>query len=191
MPQGNATLSAAGFLRVSYYAWFSRPAGERVLYRAVRRIRPRRIVELGVGDAHRAQRLVRAAQRYAGGEVIRYCGIDLFELRPADTPKLGIKQAYHDLRSLGAKVQLAPGDPFSALARFANSLTGTDLLVIAADIDAESLERSWFYVPRMLHERSRVYREEPQDDASIFRQMKRSEIARLAQAHDPRTRRAA
>ncbi|MEQ8788147.1 MAG: hypothetical protein RIC55_17700 [Pirellulaceae bacterium] len=184
-------MSAAGLLRFAYYAYLSRPAGERVLYRAMRRLRPRRIVELGLGDARRAQRLIRTAQRYAAGESVRYTGVDLFEMRPAEQARIGIKQAYHDLRAMGATVQLAPGDPFSALARIANALTGTDLLVIAADNDAPSLARAWFYIPRMLHERTRVYLEHRDGDASTFRLLKRSEIEALAATHERRPRRAA
>lgn len=191
MPQRNATLSAAGLLRYAYYAYLARPASERVLHRAVRRLRPRRIVELGVGGGQRARRLIETCQRYAPAEAIRYTGVDLFEMREAGAARIGIKQAYHDLRALGAKVQLAPGDPFSALSRIANALVDTDLLVVAAGNDPESLARAWFYVPRMLHGRSRVYVEEPKDDATIFRLMTHSEIESLAGVHDRRTQRAA
>ena len=64
------------------------------------------------------------------------------------------------LTPLGAKVHLIPGDPFTALSRVANGLVGVDLLVIGADQDRESLAWAWFYVPRMLHERSLVCLEE-------------------------------
>jgi hypothetical protein len=84
----------------------------------------------------------------------------LFEAREARHPGLTLKEAYTQLRPLGAKVQLVPGDPFSALARVANSSVGTQLLIISADQDAASLARAWFYVPRMLAEQSQVFVEE-------------------------------
>jgi hypothetical protein len=65
-------------------------------------------------------------------------------------------------------VQLVPGDPYSALARTANSLPDIDLMLVDADQDAESLSQAWFYAPRMLHEESLVLIERLQDahDAS-------------------------
>jgi hypothetical protein len=53
-------------------------------------------------------------------------------------------------------VQLVPGDAFTALARTANALADTDLIVISADQDAAALDLSWFYLPRMLHAASQV-----------------------------------
>ena len=51
-----------------------------------------------------------------------------------------------------------------ALSAAANSLTNTDLLIISADQDAASLERAWFYVPRMLHGETLVLHEQPADE---------------------------
>ena len=49
-----------------------------------------------------------------------------------------------------------PGDPFSALARTANSLPNVDLMLVDAHQDADSLAQAWFYAPRMLHDTSLV-----------------------------------
>jgi hypothetical protein len=142
-------VAAAGFLQSVVFRYLSRPAHERVLYRAIRKHKIGRIVELGVGTGVRAQRLIAMAQRHHGDEV-RYAGVDLFEARDASQPGLTLKRAHVLLRGTGAKVQAVPGDPYSALARVANGLTETQLLIVAADQDAAALERAWFYVPRML-----------------------------------------
>jgi hypothetical protein len=47
-------------------------------------------------------------------------------------------------------VRLVPGDPFSALARVANQLSNTHLLIIGADHESSSMDRAWRYIPRML-----------------------------------------
>ena len=47
-------------------------------------------------------------------------------------------------------MKLIPGDPLSALARTANSINRIDTVIIGHDVDAESLARAWFYLPRML-----------------------------------------
>ena len=88
---------------------------------------------------------------------VRYTGIDLFEARPADNPGLPLKQMHTLLKPLGIKVQLIPGDPFSALSRAANGLAKTEMLIVGADLDAESLARSWMYIPRMITPTSQVF----------------------------------
>lgn len=176
---------AASRFKYLYLAYLSTPACDRALYRLIRKQRVQSIVELGVGQVCRALRMIQVAQSVAARQPIRYTGIDEFELRPAGSgPGLSLKQAHRLLRSTGAKVQVVPGDPGTALARVANTLTATDLIVIAGDHHAEALARAWFYVPRMLHERSLVLLEERSDcgAAARLRLMGRKEIEALAAA---------
>lgn len=164
-------------LRYLYWAYLSAPASDRVLYRTIRRQMPASIVELGIGDGRRTTRLLDVALRFREGQPVRYAGVDLFEARPATEAGLTLKHAYRLLGARGVQLRLAPGDPYSALARIANSLAGTDLLVIARDQDRESLERAWQFIPRMLHDRSLVFLQEPN---GTFRRMSRDEIAAAA-----------
>lgn len=147
-------------LQYGYLAYFSRPAADRLLYRAVRRQGVRRIVEIGMGDGRRAVRMIRVAQGFSPGAEISYAGIDQFEARPADQPRISLKAAYTQLRRLTSAVKLAPGDPYTALARTANALGQADLVVIAADQDEEQLAQAWIFVPRLLHAETLIYREE-------------------------------
>ncbi len=127
------------------------PAVERALHLSLAKRPLRRILEIGVGDGDRALGLIELAQKRHRNEEIHYIGIDLFEGRAADQPTgLSLKEAHCKLRGSNARVKLIPGDPFSALARSANSLTQIDVVLIAADVDALSLSRAWFYLPRML-----------------------------------------
>ncbi len=110
-----------------------------------------------MSDALRARRLVELAQRYAAADTIEITGIDLFEGRPANQPAgLSLKESHRILHHTQARVQLVPGDPFSALARTANSLPDIDLMLLDADHDADSMSKAWFYVPRMLRESSLI-----------------------------------
>jgi hypothetical protein len=152
-------LRLATTLRYLYLAYFSKPASERILYRAIRRTGARKILEIGIGDTARTLRMIRLAERYAGAEPVRYAAIDLFEARAADRPKLSLKEAHRLLKSTTAQIQLIPGEPATALARVANSLSNVDLLLIAAAHSDAQLEGAWFYVPRMLHPQSAVFRE--------------------------------
>lgn len=174
----------AGRLRSLYLCYFSKPKGLRPLYRLLRKQRMRRLCELGVGDA---QRTLRMLELVPGTEETLYTGIDLFEARQnGDGAGLSLKQAHTLLSATGAKTRLVPGDPFSALARSANSLARQDLVLISADQDLESLSRAWFYVPRMLHETTVVLREERGEDGPVLRTMTHEEIAKLAGGSRPR-----
>lgn len=152
-------MTQPGLLKYSYLAYLSQPASERQIYRAIRQHRVGSIVELGVGYAERAQRMIAVASQFLPDQEIHYTGIDLFEARPAENPGITLKLAYKLLRRLNARVRLIPGDPFMALARAANNLTDNDLIVVAADQDPESMSRAWSFVPRMIYEGSVVFQE--------------------------------
>lgn len=166
-------------LRHIYLAYFSHPASDRILYRAIRRQKVQRIVEIGVGTAERSKRLIIAAKGANRAAAVRYTGIDLFEARPAGAPPgLSLKDAYRLLKPSGAQTQLVPGDPLAALARVANALAGTELVVISADQDPALIEKAWFYLPRLLDRNSLVYCEEidTQSRRPRLRLLSRAEI---------------
>ena len=193
--RGSSRIEALGILRQFKYfflANFSRPASDRCLYRAIRRHGVANIVEIGMGSGRRARRMIQLAS--CGNSIVRYTAIDPFESRDAESaPGLSIKEAYQHLRPTGAAIQLVPGDPLSALTRVANSLTGTDLLVVTLDADWESLRHAWRYVPRMLHRRSLVYVEEPggNGEGSRFVRLALGEVNRLAESQPRLHRKAA
>jgi len=114
-----------------------------------------------------------------------YTGIDLFEARNDATGRnLTLRTAHRLLRPTDARIRLVPGDPFTALSRVANTLTGTELVVISAGHDPASLARAWFYVPRMLAGDSLVLIEEPcgPEGELAVRSIARDEIDRLARS---------
>jgi len=131
----------------------------------------------------RALGMIQVAARYNPARRVHYVGIDRFESRgEAEGPGLSIKMAHQILGQTGAQIQLVPGCPLDALARKANGLRETDLLVVAADQDAESLALAWFYVPRMLHGQSLVLVQQPGngDRASRWQATPPEELAMLA-----------
>jgi len=192
-PQRNATLSVGSLLRSSYLLYFSQPLADRAVYKAVTGRKVRTIVEIGIGLAGRTQRLLEVAAWRRDCLPLRYTGIDLFEARPSHAPGVSLKQAFAQLRLPNVKVQLVPGDPYSALRRVANSLTGTDLLLIAGDQDAESLARAWTWLPRMLTQKSLIFLEEPaaKPGQKHWRSLKLQEIEEHASKASRAHRRAA
>jgi hypothetical protein len=169
-------------LRLLYLCYFSKPAFNRPIYRAIRRYRAQRIVELGVGDGHRAMRMIEVARRASVGSEVHYVGLDPFEARTESSERgLSLKAAHQLLRGTGARVQLMPGNPSDGLMRTANSLGKVDLLIVPAELDSLSHARLWYFVPRMLHERSVVLVDSPSADAERSLRVKpREEIERLA-----------
>ncbi len=146
-----ATLSAANGLKALWLAYLSQPAGDRPLYRLIRKRKIRRIVEIGIGDGRRALRMISLAQRYHSAADIRYTGIDWFEARRCDDGTgLTLKQAYRVLRGTSARIHLVPSDAHEAFARVANALSGNELVTITSGEPPEALGRIWFFLPRML-----------------------------------------
>jgi hypothetical protein len=141
-------------------AHVSRPKSVRQLYRLVKRQRVCRIVEIGISDITRSIALVEVAHRYAGEQKVAYTAIDWFDARTEPLEPLSLKEAYRLLRPTEANVRLVPGDPGRSLVAAANAHQNTDLILISPAIADGDLASAWFYVPRMLHERTVLLREE-------------------------------
>lgn len=155
-------LPMIGRFRRLYFSYFSQPSCDRVIYRHLSKRRIDKILELGIGEATRSLRMLELATRGRSPAEVSYTGVDLFESRSAaDGPGLSLKLAHQRLKASGARVRLAPGDPYSALARIANELGAVDLILISADQLGPSLARAWFYVPRLLHAETQAFIDEP------------------------------
>jgi hypothetical protein len=175
-------LKKPSFVRFAMLSLLSRPAHERAIYRMIQHLRVATIVEIGVQECVGSQRIIEAALRSSPADEIRYTGIDLFEARPTHSPGLKLKEAHRRLKETGVHVHLIPGDPFSALARSANTLPGTDLILIRGDQEPDALQRSWFYVPRMLHDRSVILQESNSAATVEFTLLSRDSIEQWASA---------
>src|SRR5690606_30991433 len=121
-PRRIATLSNAGLLRSAYLLYFSQPAADRSLYKAIKGRKVASIVEIGVGSGERTSRLIEVLGWEAGNHPLHYTGVDLFEQRAKERPGLTLKEAFARFKFDNVKVRLVPGDPYSALARVANQL---------------------------------------------------------------------
>ncbi len=148
----------SNYIKYAYLAYFSRPAGERILYRRMRSLPVRSIVEIGMSSLRRTERIIRQAQA-THSTAISYTAIDLFELRAdlEEREPLPLKDVYRRLKPSGVQVRLIPGLPAQAVPRKANELVSSDLLLVNERYEAEFFEQSALYVPRMLHRRSLVF----------------------------------
>jgi len=142
-------VTTPGWLNTLWLTRFSRPAGERILYRHVVTRRPRRILELGLGRLWRTERLLRHAVAQVEDAAVAYVGVDRFESRQADdSPGVSLKEAHRRLHGI-AKVQLVPGNVDTNLSRLCNHLGSFDLVLVAADHPPRQLERAWLFVQRL------------------------------------------
>jgi hypothetical protein len=100
--------------------------------------------------------LLSLARATGGVAPLHYVGIDRFESRVAgDPPGVTLKQAHQRLTPL-AKVQLIPGSADSALSRVSNHLGVFDLVLVSADDEPRHLERSWFFIQRLVRADSTI-----------------------------------
>ncbi len=143
-------MATYGRFRRLWLTRFSQPAADRVVYRHVLRSGPQRILELGLGLLIRTERMLTAVASRRNAVPAHYVGLDRFEGRaPGDSPGVSLKQAHQRLHNL-AKVQLVPGNVDTSLARVCNHLGTFDLVIVSADNDERHLERSWFFLQRLV-----------------------------------------
>jgi hypothetical protein len=170
-------------LKLFYLLHLSQPPAERIIYRAIRRQQARKIVEVGIGSAQRAVRMIQIAQATVAAGEVQYTGIDPFEDRSqTDGLGLSLKEAHRKLKATGARIRLVPGSPEAGLSRVANALGKVDLLVLSASPDPQSLAQAWFFVPRLLDDRTLVFLEGAAfpDGGASFRRVDPAEIRQWA-----------
>ena len=112
---------AATFWQSLWWSYFASLPEDRICYRTIQKHKVASILEIGIEDGVRAERMIQMAIRNAGPRVVSYVGIDLFEAHPdSDGDSLTLKQAHQQFTALGARVKLVPGEAFPALDRIAN-----------------------------------------------------------------------
>lgn len=172
----------------SRWPFSSRPKlPEKPIDREIFQRAPGRILQVGILSAEDTLRMLKVAEQVSEGQPIHFAAVDQFDDRPAQSPRLTLKEAHRRLRSAVESLQLVPGDPYLALVRSANSLGQFDFCVVTRQADPDSLERAWFYFPRMLTPNSVVMQ---QNETGEFDVVHLTEIARRARAATP-VRRAA
>lgn len=150
-----------GWFRKLWLTQFSQPATERTIYQQLLRSKPKRVMELGLGTLGRTERLLALAGSLQTDGPLHYVGLDRFEGRlPTDPAGTSLKQAHQRLHKL-ASVQLVPGNIDASLSRLCNHLGTFDLLLISASNDERHLERSWFFIQRIVSEQTTILVELP------------------------------
>jgi hypothetical protein len=174
-------VAAASWLKYAYLAHFKKPRSERQLYRLIKVHKVTRIVEIGIAGIERTTAMISVAQRFGGTQQIAYTGLDWFDARDSDMPKLTLKQAHRELQSTGATVRLVPGEPARSVSAIANAHQHTGLLLLSASVAESTLAPAWFFFPRMIDSASVVLRERiDADGRSTFELLNHSLLAKQA-----------
>ena len=81
-----------------------------------------------------------------------------------------------------------PGPLAEGLARTANTLLGTDLVIFAADALPAGNSKLWFYLPRLLHAQSCLFQahQQDQDQEYAFGKISHAEVEQRAAASAPK-----
>lgn len=174
-------MAAASWLKYAFLAHFSKPRTQRQLFRLIKVHKICRIVEVGIFSLERTTAMIAVAQRFAGTEPVNYTGLDWFDARDSELPKLTLKDAHRRLQTTGAAVRLVPGEPARSIASIANSHQHTGLLLLSSQVMDSSLAPAWFYLPRMVDGQSIVLRERiDAADRPTFELLKSSLLAKQA-----------
>lgn len=185
-------MSAGALIRSTWLLYFSQPANDRALYKAVKGRTIRSVLEFGVGDGNRTKNLLEVISWQAENLPLRYTGIDLFEARPKGQKGLTLKQAFADIRAPEVKVQLVPGLPYDALLRCSSALSEIDLIILSADQQPTDFEKAWKFIARTVHDKTLILREQPAGAGkTVFQTLPVAEVHRLARESGKIIRRAA
>ena len=169
---GDYSVKPISSFRFFKITWLDKPVSDRAVYKLIKQRQVRSIIEVGLGDGVRCEKLIAVAQKFSR-EKVRYTGVDLFDSRESSTP-LKLIEMHRRLKGIDAKTQLVPGDIGSALPRIANSHLRTDLILISAGFDREQFSEVKSFLPRMLHASSLVLVQAKED--AEFKKLSRLEI---------------
>lgn len=150
-------MSRLSWLGKIYWKRFAKPMEERSLYQFLIDQPITSVLEIGVGQGARMQRIAKLVNLAKGTDQLRYIGVDEFESAPT-RPHLTLKQAHRLATQLGFKASLIPGTTSMALPRVAHKFSPSDLILIDGGIDLASPTSgaigSW--LNRLAHEQSTV-----------------------------------
>ncbi len=170
-----------------YLSYLSKPKSDRDVYRAILRRRPTKILELGVGDAKRAQRMIEAAAKHVDRAEIQYFGFDSFEGRaPGEGVGLAYIEAHRIFKTFGCKTKLLPGNPLDSFVRSVNMIGPVDFVVFSAPYYDQADPRFWQFFARILVEQTVILGEIREENDVWFERLTRADVLAKAPTQDRR-----
>jgi predicted O-methyltransferase YrrM len=126
----------------------------------VQRIRPSKILEIGVFKGRSAKLMIEAAKK-AGVKKIEYYGFDTFEGPPKDEPNpktevSNLRAAVKILSSMNIKFHLFKGNTRKTLPQNISKLPKMDLVYIDGGHSYKTVKSDWENIKKLMHERTVV-----------------------------------
>jgi len=172
---------AASFWQCFWWSHFAQLPEDRTCYRLIQKHKCSSILEIGLEDGVRSERMIQVALRTAGIRPVHFVGVDLFEANTdPDIDHLSLKEAHKQFTALGARTKLIPGDAYSALSRVANELKDIELVVIGYDQEPAIVERCWNLMPRFLAENAIVLLQGDEAENFQFKEISLETVKELA-----------
>lgn len=131
------------------------------IFRAIKRIRPHRIMEIGTWSGDRALKMIKLAQKYYPYGEVEYYGFDLFELMTLNKfsnevskwpPSMA--EVKTKLESTGARIFLYRGDTVDILPSTLKNLPKMDLIFIDGGHSLETIANDWLYSSMLMHSKT-------------------------------------
>lgn len=162
-------MSRLSWTKRFYWRYLSKPASERSLFLHVLETPVSSILELGLGNGDRFTRVIPLCTKPQGVNQIRYAGVDQFESAPAGAPHLPLKTAHRKLAELGVKANLIPGDTLAGIARVANIVLPSDLVIVdgrwnSGDDISQAIHQ---WLPRLCHDQSTIFARNSDSEAFV------------------------
>ncbi|QDV15101.1 hypothetical protein CA51_50130 [Rosistilla oblonga] len=124
----------------------SKPAEDRVLFRATANRKIQSVLETGLGDGTRCDRLLQWLQHHDSVPT-RYAAIDQFEAGGG----LSLKQFHAKMTGVGIKPMPVPGTLATGLPRVAHTIGAVDLVILDQDHEGLSDPSILNFLPRIVH----------------------------------------
>lgn len=147
--------------KVHYF--FYGPKRYRNIYRAIKAIKPKQIMEIGVWTGERSIRMLEVAKRYYPADQISYYGFDLFEdlsdeqLASEVSKKPPTKAHIQEkLEKTGANIHLYKGNTLETLPQEISRLPKMDFIFIDGGHSLETIQNDWDYARKLMHEKTVV-----------------------------------
>lgn len=129
------------------------------IYWLIIKLKPRKIMEIGVWTGDRALTMINLAKRYSEAQSIEFYGFDLFgQMTPerfseekSKWPSTQ-KVAYEKLQATGVKIHLFQGDTTVVLPEHIERLPKMDLIFIDGGHSLETIASDWRWSSLLMHD---------------------------------------
>ena len=157
---------------------FYGPKRYKYLYRTIREVKAKNIMEVGTFHGSRAKSMIETAKLYSDPKTVAYYGFDLFEEMTNElyfdelSKRSKTRQEIESmLAETGVDIHLFKGNTMQSLPENVSKLPNMDFIYIDGGHSLETVENDWKYSEMLMHDRTVVIFDDywpnrPQDGGS-------------------------